>query len=1011
MRIKYILSIFFLLSLGLRNGYAASNDTPPDSKLTTIKGHNNFVKTLAFHPEGKYLASGSGDGSIKIWQAGDWKELADLRGHNGNVFSVAFSPDGKFLASGSNDSTIKIWRVEDWKEITTIFGNTGPINSVAFSSDGEYLASGSYKVIKIWKVKDWKELATLTGHLDWVNTVTFSRDGRYLATGSGDGTAKIWLVKNWLELTTLEGHRDWVNSVTFSPDGKYLATGSGDTTIKIWQVKDWKESITLTGHKKYVFTTAFSPDGKYLVTGSADHTIKLWRVEDWYNLGNSMKHKNQVLTVVFHPNGEYLASGCWDSTIDLWDMDIASIDWSTGQPSLPPYLTAKLEMVGTSNYVSAGSFVTFRLKIENKGKGDAYRLSGEIDSRLTFFKDCRFVFGKVGVGEVFTREIKVEIPEDHFTQDTKLKMRWQEANDYIPNPIKLKLHIEARHRPEFTYNYIVVDDFTGKSMGNGDGRIHKGETIELLIGVLNIGKGKAENVNVEIKSLVKEGLRLHTPKSVIAQLDPGEYKRIRLAVTVLRTGNLLKLPLELIISDPIFGVKLEDKLYLPIEADDGSDIAEVKQIMKVNAQQLSIFGATKEDSLIIGQINRGAKVMVTGFFGGWSRIKFSDDQSGWVSMMDLTETSDNPDTFTQPAITELYRRTPPVITIKEPEDNTTISDDKVMLSGNIVAEQSIARVEIEINGEKLKTLPEAGKKEKKDLLSNLAFNERIPLKAGKNTIVVTGYDSNNLTHSRKLTITRTVEKEETWAVLIGIGKYENKEIKPVKYASNNVKSMKEYLINNFGIPKENVTVLLDKKTSLAEIKNKLGVELSRKIGKEDKVIIYLTGRGVTEKDPASLDDDGFDKYFLTYDTDPEHLYSTALSMEDLAGIFGRIKAERVIFLIDFGFAKTFDGKIFKNDSITDKFWGQLSKSKGRIILSAGNIKELIQERDDLKHGLFTYYLLEGLRGKADLDGDKMIDTEEIYKYICPKISLATGKLQNPIKRGESERQIVLGRVK
>jgi len=117
-------------------------------------------------------------------------------------------------------------------------------------------------------------------------------------------------------------------------------------------------------------------------------------------------------------------------------------------------------------------------------------------------------------------------------------------------------------------------------------------------------------------------------------------------------------------------------------------------------------------------------------------------------------------------------------------------------------------------------------------------------------------------------------------------------------------------------------------------------------------------------------------------------------------------------LADACFSGASGGDMFARSApISDKFWERISRGKGRVILSASSAEEVSQERKNLGHGVFTYYLLEGLRGKADLDGDGLIDTEEVYRYVSKKVLAATGQQQNPIKKGEVEGQIILGRVK
>ncbi|MEH1977938.1 MAG: ribosome assembly protein 4, partial [Nostoc sp.] len=206
-------------------------------------------------------------------------EINTLEGHSSLVYSVGFSPDGKTLASGSGDKTIKLWDVSTGKAIKTLTGHSSLVNSVGFSPDGKTLASGSYdNTIKLWDVSTGKAIKTLTGHSSGVISVGFSPDGKTLASGSYDNTIKLWDVSTGKAIKTLTGHSSGVISVGFSPDGKTLASGSADNTIKLWDVSTDKAIKTLTGHSSLVNSVGFSPDGKTLASGSYDNTIKLWDV-------------------------------------------------------------------------------------------------------------------------------------------------------------------------------------------------------------------------------------------------------------------------------------------------------------------------------------------------------------------------------------------------------------------------------------------------------------------------------------------------------------------------------------------------------------------------------------------------------------------------------------------------------------------------------------------------------------------------------------------------------------
>jgi WD40 repeat protein len=174
--------------------------------FTTIKnltGHDKSIQEVTFSPDGTQLASASQGNSVKVWEVQSGQLLHDLRGHyqgrwywhgdSGHVHSVAFSPDGKLLASGSSDLTIKLWEVSTGKELRTLRGHTDTVYSVAFHPDGKVLASASKdKTIKLWEVSTGQELQTLTGPEDAITSVTFSPDGQLLVSGSWDKTIRWW---------------------------------------------------------------------------------------------------------------------------------------------------------------------------------------------------------------------------------------------------------------------------------------------------------------------------------------------------------------------------------------------------------------------------------------------------------------------------------------------------------------------------------------------------------------------------------------------------------------------------------------------------------------------------------------------------------------------------------------------------------------------------------------------------------------------------------------------------
>ncbi|NEQ52316.1 MAG: TIR domain-containing protein, partial [Leptolyngbya sp. SIO3F4] len=270
------------------------------NKVRSLNGHDAWVISVGFSPDGKTLVSGSVDKTIKLWDVETGDEIRSLNGHDGEVVSVGFSPDGKTLVSGSWDKTIKLWDVETGDETRSLNGHDGRVGSVGFSPDGKTLVSGSGdNTIKLWDVETGDEIRTLNGHDDGVDEVGFSPDGKTLVSGSGDKTIKLWDVETGDEIRSLNGHDDRVGSVGFSPDGKTLVSGSWDKTIKLWDVETGDEIRSLNGHDNWIISVGFSPDGKTLVSGSGDKTIKLWDVETGDEIRSLTGHDDGGYSVGF----------------------------------------------------------------------------------------------------------------------------------------------------------------------------------------------------------------------------------------------------------------------------------------------------------------------------------------------------------------------------------------------------------------------------------------------------------------------------------------------------------------------------------------------------------------------------------------------------------------------------------------------------------------------------------------------------------------------------------------
>jgi len=181
------------------------------------------------------------------------------------------------------------------------------------------------------------------------------------------------------------------------------------------------------------------------------------------------------------------------------------------------------------------------------------------------------------------------------------------------------------------------------------------------------------------------------------------------------------------------------------------------------------------------------------------------------------------------------------------------------------------------------------------------------------------------------------------------------------------------------------------------------------------VIIYFAGHGATEREATSPDGDGLEKYLLPYDVDPKELYATAMPMEEISRLFSRIRSDRLVFIVDTCYSGASGGRTISvadiRAGISDGFLDRITGGKGKIILTASGANEVSAESDELQHGIFTHFLIKGLQGQADSDGDGLITVDEVYTYVSKQVPQATNQEQHPVKKGIVEGPLVLSIVR
>ncbi|KAJ7192655.1 hypothetical protein GGX14DRAFT_594255, partial [Mycena pura] len=277
---------------------------------------NNSVSYVAFSLDGKRIASGLADGTIRVWDKEAGSLIAGpLKGHLDRIYCIAFSPDGKSIVSGSKDATIRIWDSETGSIVTgPLKGHERGITSVAFSPNGGQIVSTDWGV-RIWDSKTGSLVAgPFEGHGGyWVSSVDFSPDGKRIVSASADETIRVWDAQIGLlpeNDKTFVGLRKYVQSVFFSHDGLHLVSGSLDDKVGIWDSETGVPSMEpFEGHTDSITSVAFSPDGTRIVSGSGDKTLRVWDSKTGTTLAGPFEgHTDRIYSVAFSPNGKQVVS-------------------------------------------------------------------------------------------------------------------------------------------------------------------------------------------------------------------------------------------------------------------------------------------------------------------------------------------------------------------------------------------------------------------------------------------------------------------------------------------------------------------------------------------------------------------------------------------------------------------------------------------------------------------------------------------------------------------------------
>lgn len=285
-------------------------------RVEVIRGHEAPVWSVAFSPAGRRVASGSADGTVRVWDSLKGVELLNVKAHPGGVENVSYSPDGTRIASCGNDGFAVIWNALTGIEERRFDHIGKPVHRLVFTPDGGSLITvAERKFIYVWDIEADTMIRLFEAGDKTVHGVAVSPDGESLATGCV--TVRLW--------DHLTDEKRWevrlpanVSSLAFSPNGKHIAAGCLDKTVWVLNASDGTDACRLTGFRHGVRSVVFSPDGQRLLSGGIGWEVRLWDVTAAKQLSLFWGHSGWVNSVAFHPHASFAASGSDDGTVRLW---------------------------------------------------------------------------------------------------------------------------------------------------------------------------------------------------------------------------------------------------------------------------------------------------------------------------------------------------------------------------------------------------------------------------------------------------------------------------------------------------------------------------------------------------------------------------------------------------------------------------------------------------------------------------------------------------------------------
>ena len=295
--------------------------------------YESVVWSVAFSPDGRWLVSTHGDGSILIWDVANRELESDLRQHSGGVRGLAFSPDGRRIATASEDHSVILWDAETGRKEAVFRDHETRVAAVAFSADGNWLISADQSGNLVRRDLDHNDVRVITPpQVQASYCVAISPDGRFIATSffiynAETGESLVRFAHQWAG----------IYGAAFVADGRLLIGVTDRGVVVMLETGTWRELARQQWTESPLVTMSISPDGKYIVTGEDDRKLRLGTINPLRQTAIIGEHTARVKAVAFSPDGKYVASAGDDKMVALWDVSRRKLVTTIGTHTSPIY--------------------------------------------------------------------------------------------------------------------------------------------------------------------------------------------------------------------------------------------------------------------------------------------------------------------------------------------------------------------------------------------------------------------------------------------------------------------------------------------------------------------------------------------------------------------------------------------------------------------------------------------------------------------------------------------------